>query len=253
MIGTLVRRSQVLIALFLLVLAGCQQGSVCDVVKVSQVPLEARGQLLVVPLTLGNHTLSMLLDTGAQRSILDEATVRRLKIPQDGRTFTVMVGIAGGSPRADANVEGVLLGDALLSVSRMPVSTAGGLARVDGVLGLDILREYDLDIDGPNRMLTLYRARRCERADPPWDAAAVAIEGTDTRTGWLRMPLEIDGVAATAVVDTGASYTFIRPRMMPRLGLTEQAMADDRTIKIHVLAGSDIQARVHRVKTIRLR
>ena len=129
-IATLVRRSPVLIALFLLVLAGCQQGSGCDVVKVSQVPLEARGQLFAVPLTLGNHTLSMLLDTGAQRSMLDEATVRRLKIPQDGRTFTVMVGMAGGSPRADANVEGVLLGDAPLSVSWMPVSTAGGLARV---------------------------------------------------------------------------------------------------------------------------
>ena len=118
---TVVRRSQVLIVLFLFVLAGCQHGSGCDVVKVSQVPLEARGQLFAVPLTLGNHTLSMLLDTGAQRSMLDEAAVRRLKIPQDGRTFTVMVGIAGGSPRADANVEGVLLGDAPLSVSRMPV------------------------------------------------------------------------------------------------------------------------------------
>jgi predicted aspartyl protease len=251
-IGTLVRRSQVLIALFLLVLAGCQQGSGCDVVKVSQVPLEVRGQLFAVPLTLGNHTLNMLLDTGAQRSLLDEATVRRLKIPQDGRTFTVMVGMAGGSPRADANVEGVLLGDAPLSVSRMPVSTSGGLARVDGVLGLDVLRGYDLNIDGPNRMLALYRVRRCERADPPWDEAAVSIDGTDTRTGWLRMPLEIDGVAATAVVDTGASYTFIRPRLMGRIGLTEQAMTDDRTIKLHVLAGSDIQARVHRIKTIRL-
>ena len=66
------------------------------------------------------------------------------------------------------------------------------------------------------------------------------------------MPLDIDGVVVTAAVDTGASYTMIRPRIMQRLGLTEQAMADDRTIKLHVLAGSDIQARVHRVKTIRL-
>ena len=120
------------------------------------------------------------------------------------------------------------------------------------MLGLDILREYDLNIDGPNGMLTLYRIRRCERADPPWDEAAVSIDGTDTRTGWLRMPLEIDGVAATAAVDTGASYTIVRPRMMGGLGLTEQAMANDRTIKLHVLAGGDIQARVHRVKTIRL-
>jgi hypothetical protein len=139
-IGTLVRRSQVLIALFLLVLAGCQQGYGCDVVKVSQVPLEVRGQLFAVPLTLGNHTLNMLLDTGAQRSLLDEATVRRLKIPQDGRTFTVMVGMAGALARADANVEGVLLGDAPLSMSRMPVS-ARRPGKSRRMLGLDVLRD----------------------------------------------------------------------------------------------------------------
>jgi Aspartyl protease len=39
---------------------------------------------------------------------------------------------------------------------------------------------------------------------------------------------------------------------MRRLGLTAEAMADDRTIKLHVIAGSDTQARIHRVKTIRL-
>jgi predicted aspartyl protease len=244
-------RGGIIACLLLPMLAGCQQDSGCDLVKAAAVPLDAKGLLFVVPVTIGGHRLNMLLDTGAQRSVLDEGTVRRLGIPQDGRTATVMVGVAGGSPKFDANVDGMLLGDASISVDRMPVSTTG-IPGIDGVLGLDSLRDYDLDIDGPKRMLALYRVRWCDRAEPPWNEAAVPIEGISTRMGWMQMPFEIDGVAVTGAVDTGASLTTITPRVARRLGLTEQAMADDRVIKLHVIAGEDTPARVHRFKTLQI-
>ena len=238
-------------ALLCLLLAGCQQGAGCDLVKAAQVPLEPMNPLFAVPMTIGGHKLKILLDTGAQKSLLDEGTVRRLQIPQDGRTVTIIVGVAGGAPKFDANVDGMLLGDAPLSVDRMPVSTTG-IPGIDGVLGLDSLRDYDLDIDGPNRTLTLYRVRWCDRADPPWNEAAAPIDGIGTRMGWMQVPFEIDGVAGTALVDTGASLTTIAPRMARRLGLTDQAMANDRILKLHVAASEDIQARVHRFETIRI-
>jgi len=221
-------------------------------VKVAELPLEVSNQVFIVPATINGHVLKMLLDTGAQRSLLDEATVRRLGIPQDGRTFTVMVGIAGGSPRADANVEGMTLGGAPVDIDRMPVSTFGGSSGANGVLGLDVLRDYDLDIDGPNHTLTLYRVRLCEPADPPWGEATAPVAGVGTRIGWMEMPIEIDGVAGTAAVDTGASYTIIMPRMARRLGLTERAMAGDRTAKIHVVAAADTEAHIHRFETVKV-
>ena len=113
-------------ALLCLLLAGCQQGAGCDLVKAAQVPLEPMNPLFAVPMTIGGHKLKILLDTGAQKSLLDEGTVRRLQIPQDGRTVTIIVGVAGGAPKFDANVDGMLLGDAPLSVARMPVSTCMG-------------------------------------------------------------------------------------------------------------------------------
>ena len=106
---------------------------------------------------------------------------------------------------------------------------------IDGVLGLDILRDFDLDIDAPNRALTLYRVRHCEHADPPWDEPATPIAGVSTRLGWMDMPFEIDGIEETAVVDTGASNTVITPRLARRLGLTDQALANDRVVKLHVI------------------
>ncbi len=244
--------SAIVVSLLTLLLSGCAQGAGCELVKIAQVPLEARSRAFAVPVTIDGHDLSMLLDTGAARSMLVEATVRRLNIPKDGRTFTVTVGLSGGSPQSDANVSSMLLGGVPLSMDRLPVNTFGGASGVDGVLGLDALRDYDLDIDEPNRTLSLYRVRSCEHADPPWSETAAPIDGVSTLRSWLEVPFEIDGVAGMGTVDTGASYTLITPRMMRRLGLTEQVMAADRPVKVHVIAGDDAPARVHRFKTVRV-
>ena len=235
--------------LLLLVLAGCQQGSGCDLVKVTQVPLEPRGGVFAVPVSVNGQPSGMLLDTGAKLDLLSEPAARRLNVARDGRTATIVAGVTGGSMRADARLDSLSLGGVPLPVDRIPVNSLQGF---DGVLGLDSLKDFDLDIDAPNRALTLYRVRTCERADPPWSEPAIQIAGVSTRTGWLAIPFQLDGVAGSAVIDTGASFTRITPGMARRLGLTEQGLANDRTLKLHVIAGEDTQAHVHRFQTMQI-
>jgi predicted aspartyl protease len=240
------------IFVLLLALAGCAQGSGCDVVKVTQVPLETRSRVFGVPVTVNGHAISMLLDTGATRSLLAETTVKRLGVVRDGRTSTILVGLAGGSMITDANIETMSLGGAAISMDRLSVDPFERRQGIDGVLGLDILRDFDLDIDAPRRALTLYRVRHCEHADPPWDERATAIAGVSTRSGWMDVPLAIDGVEEAAVVDTGASHTVITPRFARRLGLTDEALANDRIVPLRVINSSGTQARAHRFQTIRI-
>ena len=200
-------------------LAGCEQGSGCDLVKVTQVPLEPKGRLFTVPVSVNGQSISMVLDTGANTSLLTDTAVQRLGIAQRWANSHNSAGVAGGSLRADARLDTMSLGGAPLPVARIPVNSLPGF---DGVLGLDIMKNFDLDIDAPNRALTLYRVRTCERADPPWSEPAIPIAGASTRMGWLAIPFEIDSVAGSAVVDTGASFTMITPGLARRLGLTEQ-------------------------------
>jgi predicted aspartyl protease len=235
--------------LLLLVVAGCQQGSGCDLVKVAQVPLAPKGGVFAVPISVNGQMIGMVLDTGARTNLLTDVAAERLGVVRDGRTATIVTGVAGGSLRADARVDSMSLGGVRLAVDRISVNSYPGF---DGVLGLDSLKDFDLDIDAPNRVLTLYRVRACERADPPWSEPAVSIAGVSTRMGWLAIPFAIDGVAGTAVVDTGASSTTITPRLARRLGVTEQALAKDRILKLHVIAGEDEQAHVHRFQTMRI-
>ncbi|HXA25502.1 MAG TPA: retroviral-like aspartic protease family protein [Acetobacteraceae bacterium] len=239
------------LCLLVLALAGCGQSSGCDLVKVAQLPIEFRSRLFIVPVTVNGHAISMLLDTGGEKSLLGEAAVQRLGVTRDGRTYTVLAGLAGGSIRTDANIDSMQLGGVPVSVDRMSVDSLVGYPGIDGILGLDILRDFDLDIDAPNHALTLYRVRRCERADPPWNEPATPI-AVSTLRGWMDMPFEINGIAETAVVDTGATNTTITPRMVRRLGLSEQDLANDRIVKLHVVSGDDTQARVHRFQTIQI-
>ena len=53
--------------------------------------------------------------------------------------------------RANADIESMTIGGDSIPVRYLPVNSYGG--SVDGILGLDILGKYDLDIDGPNRTL----------------------------------------------------------------------------------------------------
>jgi predicted aspartyl protease len=243
-----------LLALYCLLLAvsGCTQRPSCDLVKVAEAPLQSRGRPFAVATSINGHSLNMVVDTGSAKSMLVDTTMRGLGIRQDGRTYTVLVGLTGGSPRADANIDSISLGGAALSVDRMSVNSFGNMPDVDGVLGLDVLGKFDLDIDAPHRTLRLYRAQRCDIADLPWTEPSVAIAGVSATGSWLEMPIDIDGVVGSAVVDTGASYTMIMRRMMRRLGLTEQQLANDQTVTGHMIAGEDAAPRVHRFATIRL-
>jgi predicted aspartyl protease len=245
-------RPRAALCLLLLALAGCQQGAQCDLVKLSEVPLELRDRLFTVPATVNGHAINLELDTGGTRSFLLETTVQRLGIARDARRSTAVSGVGGGVPRPVARLESMSIGGTPISVSGISVSTLGGNPAFDGVLGLDFLQHFDLDIDGPHRTLTLYAVRQCEAADPPWNEPFARITGAAAQMGWLTIPLEIDGIQGSAPVDTGASFTMIMPRMMRRLGLTEQTLANDRTVKLHVVATDDVEGRVHRFQTIRI-
>jgi hypothetical protein len=156
----------------LLVLASCPPDAACNLVQVAQVPLELKNHLFVLPATINGHAIEMLLDTGAHKSLLGESAVQRLNLIRDARSYTSLMGLSGSSATPDARIDSMSIGAVVLTVDRLPVTSFGGSQTFDGILGLDILRDYDLDIDGPNRMLTLYRVRRCEPAPPPWDGCA---------------------------------------------------------------------------------
>jgi predicted aspartyl protease len=259
----MIRLSLVLLAL--LGLAGCagQPGArhadnTCPLIRLARLPLESRGNMLFTQARIEGKPLALLVDTGAERTLLTEATVERLRLRRDFQHATRTFGI--GSPTAtwDAKLpNGMVLSGTRFPVDRVTVGrfditeVAGGQA--DGLLGADILLAFDIDLDMPAHEMTLYRARReCPDALPPWDLGYVAVNGVSTRRDRLLLPFELNGVSGTAVLDTGAQISSISQRMAERVGLLDADLAGDRTVMAHGAAPDQVPVRIHRFAEFRV-
>jgi predicted aspartyl protease len=236
--------------LLLPVVAACEQNSGCDLVKVAQTPIHIRRDALIVEVSINGHPARMLLDTGATRSLVSEPAKQRLGLVEDRRFLTAHVGIGATTVQADVSIDNITIGTAPMSVERIGVGAIPDSVAADGLLGIDILGDFDLDIDEPKRLLSLYGVRRCDTADPPWDESAIPIHGITTRYGLLRMPFEIDGVEGTAVIDTGSTSTIIRQPMAHRLGLTKQALTNDKVVGMHGAGGGSSPTYVHQFQSV---
>jgi predicted aspartyl protease len=253
----------ILVLLALLGLAACSGGpgalradDGCKLVPLAQMPLETRANLLFVQAEIDGQPVTMLVDSGAERTLLTEATVERLHLPRDTHHATRTFGI--GSPTAawDAKLpNGIMLGTTRFPVDTVTVgkfginSIPGG--ETDGLLGADVLLAFDIDLDLPNHLVTFYRARRqCPDATPPWKEPYVSVPGISTRRDRLTVPFELDGVSGMAVLDTGAQVSSISQSMAERLGLAPDAMATDRVVMAHGASPDQVPVHIHRFREL---
>jgi predicted aspartyl protease len=207
--------------------------------------------LPLVPVVLDGHQATMVVDTGAERSLLTEGAVTRLDLPRDVGHVSRTLGVGGPSTMWDARVDSLVMGGVRFPLGRLAVGRfAIGLLQDEapiGLLGSDILLAFDLDIDLPHQAITLYRARRCAEAGPPWpDIEAVAIPGVVARKDRLLLPLSLDGQTALAVFDTGAQHTTIGADLAARVGVTEAVLAGDSVVMQHGAGPDAVTSRLHR-------
>jgi predicted aspartyl protease len=242
------------ILLLVILLGACAQPVLeCDLVRITQMPLRPHHGLLTVPVGINGQWVDMLVDTGAERSMVTEDTAERLSLRRDPRFVTRSGGVGGMTQTVDARIDSLVLGGIRFPVDRLAVNRLGPGVPYDGLLGADILLAFDLDIDVRGGALSLYRVRRCPAADPPWgQEPAVPIPGVTAQRDRLMVPIEVDGVAGTALLDTGAQTSALGASLARRLGLTAQAMAASPTLSIRGVGPGTLQARIHRFRSVRI-
>jgi hypothetical protein len=221
----------------------------CDVQERASVGLTLARGLVLVPVEIDGAQASFVLDTGAARSVVTEAAVKRLGLARDPWVGTTMSGIGGITRRPNVvtrsfSLGGVPLvrqtlhGDTSLTVAQVP-SASGSGPLIDGLLGRDYLSVFDLDLNLPERRLTLFQVGGCTGRFLPWQQGYIAIPATMPTESALMLAVDVDGVRLRALLDTGASASLIAAPGMYRLGLDERGMAADPTVQ-----GSGVGPRV---------
>ena len=182
------------------------------------IPIEVVNRLCLVSVLLDGRVARMVLDTGAETTLVTRAAASRLGLRGDPWVSTTLRG-AGGLLERHANVavRQAVVGDFPLFQNRpggglsLPVTSAD-LGGADGLLGGDVLQHFTLVIDVPGGRVVLLTAASVGRAA---GAVPLTLLGRDL----LLAPVTLDGHRLIALVDTGSSTSLLTARGMVRMGL----------------------------------
>jgi predicted aspartyl protease len=204
-----------LCAAAILALSPAIAASATNAIEIGQ---DAEGHV-VAPAEVNGGPLHLIVDTAAQRTALAPAAVEALKLVADPERKAQMHGLTGmalvnlyplGRFRFGPIERNDLLVPALVHADH------GVLA--DGVLGMDVLAGHRMRLD--------LRANRIVL-----DEAAVAPAGRTPAKGrmlygsFLLVPVTVNGVSVTAVVDTGSRGTIGNLALLRALGIDPKSPA----------------------------
>lgn len=179
-------------------------------VMLSTIQMEpsANGTQNFVPFTVNGQLQKMLLDTGGSATQLSERTVTAMSL-KTYRAPIVLTGMSGMTSNSYVNVDDIAFGQLHGKNMRMMVSPPG--IPYDGLVSGDLLLGYDFDIDFGSHTLNFFAKDHCPGKVLYWKADNVAVApGVFRGRSHMIIPVEIDGKTVRALIDTGATDSFIR-------------------------------------------
>jgi clan AA aspartic protease (TIGR02281 family) len=178
--------------------------------------VQMREQLPVVRVTVNDRSADLIIDTGATTTVFNRNAAAVLGLQAmagPGLAYTTVQG-AGRASRATIDV--LRLGPWTLTDLEVAVTAD---TPEDGVLGLDVLSRYDIDVNLPKSEVVLHKGGLCPGeapvlAGPMLELPAARLAAHPSIAGqvqsrtpepFLVVPVRLDGAATFAMLDTGAA------------------------------------------------
>ncbi|HEV2174271.1 MAG TPA: retroviral-like aspartic protease family protein [Nitrospira sp.] len=204
--------------------------------------------LPLISISAGQKQTTLIFDTGAERTILDLSTVERLGLQShrayprsvQGLTGVVVAGTVDLPLKAGETSlpnHGVLAGS-------LTLPTLGDRAP-DGLLGADILSNFDVDVNLSGDIVRLFDLPSCADERPAWAWPYMAIPANRSLHNHLFFWITVDGHRLAAIFDTGARHSLIDERTARAIGVNSQTLMRDPSTIIHGITGGAIPTHVH--------
>jgi hypothetical protein len=193
----------------------------------AETPLvEDNGRILVQVSIAGHDSLIFILNTAAQGSVISPETRDLLGLdPESGQTMNVM----GAS------------GPTTLTLMTLPPVTVAGETRDEmnavvmdmtpyrrspgppyaGILGINFLQHFDVEIDVPDSRLRLWRHREGS-ASPAPPTAPANLDNLAAVQGFVTFDVEVGDTVARAILDSGAHTSMINWHAAGAAGVTRE-------------------------------
>jgi predicted aspartyl protease len=222
----------------------------CGTVLVGKVPVALQNGIPMVKLMANGQPFTLVLDTGAERTVLTPSAADRIKAQTPEIEFQRQVhGIAGTLPTREIEFRSLAAGNvaipwrrALVAAIAVPTISTG----VDGLLGAETLSDFDIDLDLPHLQLGLYQKQSCSTAAPDWPQPYSQISTGRSRSERLFFPIRLDNHQIVAFIDTGSQKSVLSLAAARAMGMVEKTLARDRQTTLRSVTAERLDGYVHR-------
>ena len=230
------------------------RAAVCDIHQDADLALRRVRDLILVPATLNDRPVQMVLDTGSEASTITPDFARDFGLVEDTARGRELRGVGGNVRTGTVVATTFAIGGIRARQARFSLSVTSllpdELPPVAGLLGADRLVGYDLDLDAPNLRASLYTIRSCPKFQPWPGVAGVSL--SRTKSGLSIVVVGVNDNAVRALVDTGARSSIMTRGLATSLGVTEGMLEADPMVTRRGVNGARIDVRQHRFAEITL-
>jgi predicted aspartyl protease len=204
----------------------------------------------VIPLQANGVTAEAVLDTGAATTTLTDAAATSLgahtfRVADDDHNMAgtlIATGVDGATHGRLVTIDNVRLAGGLLrqaDVMELPSLRFG--ADLAGLVGGDLLENWDLDLDVGAGRLVLDRPQPGPALVAPWHHATTRVPMVGDHDTTIRIDVVLDGHPVRAIVDTGAPRSLVSTATLAG----REVVAADRAVVVRGIADRRVHAQVH--------
>ena len=195
----------------------------CKLARIAEWPVQIDRNRISVQGTINGQSIGILLDTGAERSLIQRSAAARLGIAPQSATGRRMFGVGGETQVEVAYVDELRIGEA---VSKgLYVLVAGEREVRDNIallLGADFFANFDIEFDLPHNAVRLYQSRECDGAWLAYWGGESTMELPMESGSRIVLPVKINGESIRALLDSGAATSVLSAADARRLGVTPE-------------------------------
>ena len=205
----------------------------CKFKRVATIPVEWVDVRLTLAGSINDTPMQMVVDTGAQRTVVSGPLAEKLKLPLV-HVNNVQVGVGGRSEESMSRLDELSLGRYQWHRAKVAVVWNSGGHLPDVLVGAAALFERDVELT--DQQMSFFSGTDCEDAElgywadgVPW-VPMFAKTAEDLR---VKVTVQVNGVPVLALVDSGAPFSVLDATVARRLGFEP----DDPALRTGVVGG----------------
>jgi predicted aspartyl protease len=199
----------------------------CKLLTIAEWPTRLEHSKLIVDGTINGQKIGIVLDTGAERSLILRSAAMRLGLTLRRVRGLRLFGVGGETEVESAHVDEFRIGEATRKNWQVIVAGEQDLGdNVAVLLGDDFFHRTDVEFDLLHGAVRLFQTKDCgDSSLAYWSANGadqVAIDAVDDDHPHIVLPVQINGQPLRAMLDSGANVSILTTPGAARLGVAPE-------------------------------